>query len=152
MSAIYVASACRWRRVAAGIAQVVREEHTVTSSWLDGPEKSDDELDEGAKLRVLQQCLADVSRSDCLLVLAYLGEPRMTLVEAGFALAMGKPCVWVHLAEVGKCIVTAHPKVVALDIEPTIDASIAELGGYWAPSVQPFQKRVHAAIREALTR
>jgi nucleoside 2-deoxyribosyltransferase len=153
VSNVYVAASFPWKRVANGFADLLRNTgFGITSSWLDAPEVSDADLDAAGRLRVVQQCLADVARADCLVVLSYLGEPRMTWVELGVALASGKPIVLVVLGDVGRCVIDAHPRVVVLDLEKSVEEAIRVYRDGAFITREALPSRLHDAVREALGR
>ena len=149
---VYVAASFPWRKVASGYAELLRNTgFGVSSTWLEAAETSDAELDQAGRLRAVQQCLADVGRSDCLVVLSYLGEPRMTWIELGVALASGKPIVLVVLGQVGRCVIDSHPRVVVLDLEETVEEAITVYRGGRFTTREALPRRLHDAVREAMS-
>jgi len=138
---VYIAASLVWKRAAAAWAEALRATGVETcSSWHDDDNVVDDDsLDEAGRQSAIRRITADVSRADCLVVLAHLGEPRATFVEAGMAIAMGKPCVFVHLGPVGRQVFDSHPRSIRVDI-----------GERGRESARPHVALLHDAVREAV--
>lgn len=132
----YVAASLRWKDAAAKWADSIRATGIeVCSGWHDDPTVVDDlALGVTERQRAIRSITAELSRASVVVVLAHLGEPRATFVEAGMAIAMGKPVVWVCSGNVGRLVFDAHPRSVRVDLAST----------------SAFVTAVHRGIREAV--
>lgn len=139
MTTVFVSASFRWKRLARQWATLLEQcGLAVSSTWHAPPDDTEvDPDDEATRCRLLAVNLADLQRADCLLVLSSVGEPRATFAEAGFALACGKPTVFVHHGPVGRQLFDSHPKAVRVDMDDLLG---------------PIGPRIHAAIREAVSR
>ncbi len=111
---VYVASPLAFASIAREYANRVRmtETMTVCSTWHDVVTEVVDPTDEGTRRSVLIDNLSDLNQADCALAIMSKGTPRAAHAEIGYALALGKPVIWlVGPNGEGESIFTAHALV-----------------------------------------
>ena len=118
---VYVAAAYGERRRAEVWAEHLRSSGFAISSVWHAPRANPtnrDELDMSDEERcvILRANLADLARAGVALVLGFAGTPRATWGEAAFAIACGKPVVFVHRGSAGRVIWDSHPKAARVEI------------------------------------
>lgn len=113
----YVASALSEVLTARSIARGLEAAGIgTTSTWADVVEDGDvDPTAHRDRSSILAQNLADLTRADVVVLWVATGTPRCAFVEAGFALALGKPIVLIHGPNrEGTCLVDGHANVTAI--------------------------------------
>lgn len=118
---VYVAAAYGERKRAEAWAEHLRATGFAISSIWHAPRANPtgrDELDmtDAERCVILRANLADLARADVALVLGFAGTTRATWGEAAFAIALGKPVVFVHRGSAGRVIWDSHPKAVRVEI------------------------------------
>lgn len=116
MTKVYLAGALARASFIETVAARLRPLFDVVSGWhgrAKGPRDPRDEAERGA---ICAANLAELVRADVVIVMVDDGEPRATYGELGFALALCKPCIFVHDSGTGRCILDAHWLVVRLDL------------------------------------
>ena len=132
--AVYVAASLAFARDADACAEALRASGLrVTSSWHnEGPHEDPD--DDDCRRAVIRTITSELGQADILVVLSYLGRPRATYVEAGLAMGLGKPIVWVSAGGIGRQIFDSWARSLRLDIG----------------SEQPDAAELHDSVRRAL--
>lgn len=113
---IYVASALGEIATARELAdQIRRMGHEIASRWhyIIQPVEP---RDQATRHVLLMSNVQDLESCDVLVALTCDGEPRCTLVEIGYALALGKPIVWIHDSAAGRNLADSHDLVVRYDV------------------------------------
>ena len=114
---IYVASkvwhAPQWREVRDMVSD---SDITITSRWIDYDVRSDIVMNR--KDELWQHCLEDIAKADAMMIYCddFREEQRGVLVEAGHAIALGKPVVCINTCQTFSAVVgvsdvafTHHP-------------------------------------------
>lgn len=136
-SRIYIASAFGERTRAESYAvRLSALGHEIVSRWHAPNTKVKDELliTDRERAKLLRANIADLGRADLVLVIGYAGTPRATWGEAAFAIALGKPVLFVTRGARGRCLWDSHPKALRVDVGDMVvareltafDARIAE--------------------------
>jgi hypothetical protein len=132
---IYLACSLRAKPAAAEWAASLRRAGLiVTSTWHDEPGFLEDPDSDAMRAAIVRQIVPEIERASCIVVLAYLGEPRATYVEAGLALGMSKAAVWVTQDGRGRQVFDVYGRSVRVELERGMPHQVA---------------RVVAAVRKA---
>ena len=104
-----------WVRASIVAAHAASAGYDVASRWHDDAAVragAADPLDDATRARIAAANDADLARAHIVIVLTAWGSPRSTYVEAGIALALGRPVLWViGPGGEGRCSHDAHPLV-----------------------------------------
>ena len=87
-----------WVRASIVAAHAASAGYDVASRWHDDAAVragAADPLDDATRARIAAANDADLARAHIVIVLTAWGSPRSTYVEAGIALALGRPVLWV---------------------------------------------------------
>lgn len=120
MFSVYLASPLSQARACCDLAEDLLDLQIVTcSQWhaavVAAAAVRDPESDQ-TRRELLTLNLADIERADALVALVHIGEPRATLGEIGYALALRKPVVWVSHGWRGRNLLDAHVGVTRIDV------------------------------------
>lgn len=108
---IYIAASLQIRDEAEELADALRVRGvSVASTWHARPVGADPSEPE-ERLRIWETCTREIVSADYMIALLHVGEPRTTLVEVGYALALGVAVVMVR-GDRGLPIADADCKVV----------------------------------------
>jgi nucleoside 2-deoxyribosyltransferase len=114
---VYLAAALARARFVEAVAAGLRGTYDVVSGWHSRHNGSSrDPRDDDERTEICSTNLAELVGADVAVVMVDDGEPRATYGELGFALALCKPCVFVHDSGTGRCILDSHSLVVRLDL------------------------------------
>lgn len=135
--AVYVAAPLACVADAAMLAVDLRNAgHSVVSRWHAATAASEDPPDEQDRRRILTASLVDLDACEVLVALTHRGTPRATFCEVAWALALGRPVVWVcGLNDEGRNIFDAHESVTSVraargaDVAPMVLEALAQTAG-----------------------
>lgn len=116
---VYVAGSRDIAGQADRLADFLRsDEVEITSKWHVNETKLVDPSDGDVRRKILRSNLEDLEKADFVVALMTSGKPKATYAEIGYALAEGKPVVWIGPVESEDplaCIFDAHDNVVRVD-------------------------------------
>jgi nucleoside 2-deoxyribosyltransferase len=117
MTKLYLASALARCVHTCMVASGLAREFSIVSTWHRRAKPKDkDPRDDEERAAILSSNLVEIERADVIVALVDDGEPHCTYGEIGYALAVGKPVVWVHESATGRNLLDAHASVVRLDL------------------------------------
>ena len=95
--AVYIAAPLGEYRTARDLAGVARGlGFVVASTWHDTVDGSVETSDPARRKALAATCVKELGRADAVLAWTARGTPRATLSEIGYALAFGKPVLWMQ--------------------------------------------------------
>lgn len=111
---VYIAAPLAEAELANELADRLRiNGHNVVSRWhrvVASEGRVSDPVIQQDREMCLQGNLMDMSFSDWVVAITYIGIPRATLAEIGWAIGHGKRVVWLQgIAGEGSCLFDAHP-------------------------------------------
>lgn len=105
--------------------------HRVVSSWQDAVyEGQSDPRNALARQKIALACCEEIDLADVTIVRVHEGSPRGAYFEAGYAIAKGKPVIWLTNEEhLGCPAFDAHPASIIVQSELELSLALAAIAG-----------------------
>lgn len=105
--------------------------HRVVSSWQDVVyEGQTDPVLGKARQQIAMACCDEIDLADVVIVRVHEGAPRGTYFEAGYAIAKGKPVIWLtNVQHMGCPAFDSHPASIICQNEADLSLALAAISG-----------------------